>query len=330
MIFTMASAKFQGGKYHTATEVKAHFRHDDISVESRKVASRGNPNIDIAKSHMNKSLLGLTYEQMCEKYDERIAQLDATTNTNHRKDRVTLQNIEIPVPRELNRNLYNKWFCKVAEILCRVYGSENFIDGQIHYDEEHKYIDAETEELVTSRVHAHFSIVPEIKGVLNCKKMSSRSNMRQLNTAIDNMTKVLFGCSFMTGEKTKSRHTIDELKNRSNQLALERREQNCKQQEQTIAKAEKSLLESKMAIGEQEQAIERKMANLGEYERLGEDYYNRARNLYNSLEHEDKEFRDNKAKLYNQSLNSIAELHTELDQSLLPLSHRKKQKERSL
>lgn len=326
----MASAKFQGGKYHTATEVKAHFRHDDISVERRKIASRGNPNIDVTKSHLNKSLLGLTYEQMCEKYDERIAQLDATTNTNHRKDRVTLQNIEIPVPRELNRNSYNKWFVKVAEILCSMYGQMNFVDGQIHWDEEHEYISADTGEVVTSRVHAHYSIIPEMKGVLNCKKMSGRANMKKLNKAIEDMTQKEFGCSFMTGEKTKSCHTIDELKNRSNQLALERREQNCKQQEQMIAEAEKSLLESKMAISEQEQAIERKIANLGEYERLGEDYYNRARNLYNSLEHEDKEFRDNKAKLYNQSLNNIAELHTKLDESLLPQAHRKKQKERSL
>ena len=46
----MASAKFQGGKYHNASEVKAHFRHDDISVQSRKIAARTNPNIDISKS----------------------------------------------------------------------------------------------------------------------------------------------------------------------------------------------------------------------------------------------------------------------------------------
>lgn len=326
----MASAKFQGGKYHTATEVKAHFRHDDISVESRKVASRGNQNIDVTKSHLNKSLLGLTYEQMCEKYDKRIAQLDAITNTNHRKDRVTLQNIEIPVPRELDRNLYNKWFVKVAEILCSMYGQMNFVDGQIHWDEEHEYVSADTGEVVTSRVHAHYSIIPEVKGVLNCKKMSGRANMKKLNKAIEDMTQKEFGCSFMTGEKTKSCHTIDELKNRSNQLALERREQNCKQQEQTIAEAEKSLLESKMAISEQEQAIERKMANLSEYERLGADYYNRAKLLFDSLSREDEAFKANKEKLYRQSLERIQKIHAELNESLLPQAHRKKQKERSL
>ena len=292
--------------------------------------SRGNPNIDVTKSHLNKSLLGLTYEQMCEKYDKRIAQLDAITNTNHRKDRVTLQNIEIPVPRELDRNLYNKWFVKVAEILCSMYGQMNFVDGQIHWDEEHEYVSADTGEVVTSRVHAHYSIIPEVKGVLNCKKMSGRANMKKLNKAIEDMTQKEFGCSFMTGEKTKSCHTIDELKNRSNQLALERREQNCKQQEQTIAEAEKSLLESKMAISEQEQAIERKMANLSEYERLGADYYNRAKLLFDSLSREDEAFKANKEKLYRQSLERIQKIHAELNESLLPQAHRKKQKERSL
>lgn len=326
----MASCKFEGGKYHTATEAKAHFRHDDIDVESRRIAAKGNPNIDVTKSNLNRSLLGLTYEQMCQKYDERIAQLDATTNTNRRKDRVTLQNIEIPVPAELDRRYYNKWFIRVAELLCDLYGRANFIEGQIHYDEEHEYISSETGELVTSRVHAHYSIVPEVEGVLNSKKMSSRTNMRKLNTAVHNMTRVLFGCSFMTGEKTKSRQTVDELKNKSNQLALEQREQRCKQKEQMIEEAEKGLLENKKMICAQEQATERKMAILSEYERLGTDYYNRAMNLYNSLERENKEFRDNKAKLYNQSLKNISDLHIKLDESLLPQPHRRKQKERSL
>lgn len=326
----MASCKFEKGKYHTATEAKAHFRHDDISIESRRIAAKGNPNIDITKSHLNRSLLGLTYEEMCEKYDKRIAYLDATTNTNRRKDRVTIQNIEVPVPVELDKNLYNKWFVKVAEILCSMYGSENFIDGQIHYDEEHEYIDVQTEELVTSRVHAHFSIVPEQNGVLNCKKMSGRANMRKLNSAVDNMTKALFGCSFMTGEKKKSRQTVDELKNESNRLALQQREQKCEQRESAALEAENRLLQSKQAVSEQEQEVEQKMALIGEYERLGANYYNRAKNLFNSLEREDKEFQANKAKLYNQSLKRIDELHTELDESLLPHTSRQRERQKSL
>lgn len=326
----MASCKFEKGKYHTATEAKAHFRHDDISIESRRIAAKGNPNIDVTKSHLNRSLCGLTYREMCEKYDKRIAYLDATTNTNKRKDRVTVQNIEVPVPAELDKNLYNKWFVKVAQILCSMYGSENFIDGQIHYDEEHEYISVETGELTVSRVHAHFSLVPEQNGVLNCKKMSGRANMRKLNSAVDNMTKALFGCSFMTGEKTKSRQTVDELKNKSNRLALQQREQKCEQRESAVAEAEKSLLQREDEVGRREQAVEQKTANLDKYEQLAGDYYNRARNIFNSLEQEDKEFQANKAKLYHQSLQRIDELHTELDESLLPLPHRSRQREKQI
>lgn len=326
----MASAKFEGGKYHTATEVKAHLRHDDITPEEREIAARNNPHIDITKSHLNKSLLGLTYVQMCEKYDKRISALDETTNKNKRKDRVTLQNIEVPVPEGLDRKNYNRWFIKVAEIMCSMYGSENFIDGQIHYDEEHEYIDAETHEKRMSRVHMHASIVPEVKGQLNCKKMSGRANMKKLNNEIEKMTKAEFGCSFMTGTKKKSRQTIDELKNKSNRLALEQREQRCEQREQAVAEAENSLLQRRKEVSEREQALEKKAAHLGEYEQLGVNYFNRAKNLYNSLENEDENFKANKANLYKQSLKRIGELHTKLDESLLPQPNKKKQKERSL
>lgn len=329
-MMNMASAKFEGGKYHTATEAKAHMRHDDITPEARKIAAKNNPHIDVTKSNLNKSLLGLTYEQMCQKYDNRIAMLDETSNKNKRKDRVTLQNIEVPVPTDLERKKYNKWFIRVAEIMCDLYGGENFIDGQIHYDEEHEYIDAETHEKRMSRVHMHASIVPEIKGQLNCKKMSGRANMKKLNNEIEKMTQNEFSCSFMTGEKKKSRQTIDELKNKSNRLALEQREQRCEQREQAVAEAENSLLQRRKEVSEREQALEKKAAHLGEYEQLGVNYFNRAKNLYNSLENEDENFKANKANLYKQSLKRIGELHTKLDESLLPQPNKKKQKERSL
>lgn len=326
----MASAKFEGGKYHTATEAKAHMRHDDITPKARKIAAKNNPQIDVTKSHLNKSLLGLTYEQMCEKYDNRISELDATTNKNKRKDRVTLQNIEVPVPAGLDRKKYNKWFIRVAEIMCQLYGYRNFIDGQIHYDEEHEYVHAETKELVTSRVHSHFSIVPEVNGQLNCKKMSGRANMKKLNNEIEKMTQTEFGCNFMTGEKKKSRQTVDELKNKSNRLALEQREKNCEKREQAVAEAENSILQRETEISGREDVVEQKVANLDRYEQLGIEYYNRARNLFHCLEREDEKFKGNKAKLYNQSLKRIDALYTELDESLLPQMHKRKQKERSL
>jgi len=295
----MASCKFEGGKYHGGTESKAHMRHDDITPESRKIASKKNEHIDVTKSYLNKSLLGLTYEQMCEKYDKRISMLDATTNTNKRKDRVTLQNIEVPVPKALERGSYNKWFVRVATILSQMYGADNFIDAQIHYDEEHEYIDANTHELTMSRVHSHYSIVPEINGVLNCKKMSGRANMKKLNKAVEDMTQADFGCAFMTGSKMKSRQTVDELKNESSRLEEQERI-NQLQADESALEAEKSEFEAHRAL--QAQALQERGANLDKkqiqldsfsdraYEIFcdAKDCYDKSKKLYDTLDAETK------------------------------------------
>ncbi|MCX4297909.1 MAG: plasmid recombination protein [Lachnospiraceae bacterium] len=216
----MASCKFEGGKYKMPTEVKAHFRHNDISPEMRVIAKKKNKHIDLDKCKYNFSILGLSYEERCKKYDERIAYLDYHGNTNKRKDRVTAQCIEIPVPADLPRDRYREWFLRIAEMLRAKYGEENFIDADIHYDEEHEYRDAETKELVVSRVHGHFIFVPEISGKLNCKQMTLRKNMKALNREIDIMTKDEFGCSFMSGKKTKSLKKVEELKQESENAEL--------------------------------------------------------------------------------------------------------------
>jgi hypothetical protein len=230
----MASLKFEGGKCHGATEVKAMMRHSDIAPESRKKAAKGNAHIDVAKSTLNKSLFGLTYEQQCAKYDSRIAKLDATTNKNKRKDRVTYQGVEVAVPDGLERKFYNKFFINVAKILIDEVGAENFIEGDIHYDEEHEYIDAQTKELTTSRVHCHYGLVPEYDGQLNAQKLYSRATMRRLNKKIDEMTQREFGCKFMTGEKTKSKQTVDELKNASARLMAEREKQMAEREKKQL------------------------------------------------------------------------------------------------
>lgn len=312
----MASAKFQGGKYHNASEVKAHFRHDDISVQSRKIAARTNPNIDISKSPMNRALLGLTYKQLCKKYDERIALLDSTTNSNKRKDRVTLQNIEIPVPKDLERCNYNSWFIKVAEILIAFYGKDNFMDGQIHYDEEHEYIDAQTNESIISRVHAHFSIVPEIDGVLNAKQMVSRTAMKKLNQAIEKMTIENYGCSFMTGEKKKSVQTVEELKTLS--------------ERKRFAQREKAILEAEKKLSDKEKILDERMALLTEYTTQGENFYNGAYNLFLALSRESQDFQEEKQKLYGGSFSRLKQKQVELNESLLPHSGMKKEKQKSL
>lgn len=216
----MASCKFEGGKYKGASEVKAHFRHNDIDPEKRKIAKKKNKDIDLEKCQYNFSILGLSYEERCKKYDDRIKYLDKNGNTNKRKDRVTAQCIEIPVPAGLPRDKYHDWFMRIAELLRAKYGEENFIDADVHYDEEHEYRDPETRELVVSRVHGHFMIIPEIKGKLNCKQMTLRKNMKELNREVDVMTQAEFGCSFLTGTKKKSTKKVEELKQESEYAEL--------------------------------------------------------------------------------------------------------------
>lgn len=216
----MASCKFEGGKYKGAAEVKAHFRHNDIDSEKRKIAKKKNKDIDLAKCKDNFNILGLSYEKRCKKYDDRIKYLDKNGNTNKRKDRVTAQCIEIPVPAGLPRDKYHDWFLRIAELLRAKYGEENFIDADIHYDEEHEYRDPETRELVVSRVHGHYMIIPEVDGKLNCKKMTLRKNMKELNREVDVMTQAEFGCSFLSGTKKKSTKKVEELKQESEYAEL--------------------------------------------------------------------------------------------------------------
>lgn len=211
----MASCKFEGGKCKGTPDAKAHMRHNDISPERRAIARKGNKHIDPGRSKYNFSILGLSYEECAKKYDDRIADLDSHGNTNRRKDRVTMQIIEVPVPADLPRNQYKKWFAKVTKFLIKKYGKINFVECYVHYDEEHTYRNPETKELVWSRVHMHFMFIPVSDGKLNAKKLSLRKNMKALNREVDDMTQAEFGCSFMTGTKKKSVKSVEQLKQES-------------------------------------------------------------------------------------------------------------------
>lgn len=216
----MASCKFQNGKYKLPQEVKAHFRHNDITPERRAIAKKGNVHIDLEKSKYNFSIMGRSYEESCQFYDARIQYLDSHGNKNKRKDRVTAISVEIPVPADLPRNQYNNWFRRLADLLIKKYGEENFIEGYIHYDEEHEYRNPETMEIQVSRIHGHFVFIPEVDGKLNAKQLTLRKNMKILNREVDQMTQQEFGCDFMNGSKKKSVKSVEQLKQESEYAEL--------------------------------------------------------------------------------------------------------------
>lgn len=208
----MASVKWQGGKYHGAGEAKAHFRHDE--KEQRMKHEHANEHINKELTKFNYSMYGLSYEEMCEKYDERIAELDAT-GTNKRKDRTTLQSLEVPAPEGLPPDKRPAWFRRVHEIIVGFYGERNVIEGHVHVDEVHEYIDAETHRKRVSCEHLHEGVIPVVDGVLNGKKFSSRANINRLNKAVDEMSQKEFGVSFHTGKGGKSTKPVEQLKQES-------------------------------------------------------------------------------------------------------------------
>ena len=308
----MASLKFEGGKCHGATQAKAMMRHSDITPESRRKATKGNPHIDVSKSHLNKSLLGLTYKQQCKRYDDRIALLDATTNKNKRKDRVTYQAVEVAVPEDLPRNLYNRFFINVAQILIDEVGIDNYICGDIHYDEEHEYLDANTKELATSRVHAHFGFIPEYKGQLNAQRFYSRATMRRLNKKIDEMSQREFGCKFMTGEKRRSRQTVDELKNESARLMAEQENQQLQADNQRLkqenATLENSLIEKHKEVDTIKSQLETEIAEFKRYRALEQQRIDSER----QYSEEQKQMADSKLQIIKALYDKMLALHNKL------------------
>lgn len=207
----MASVNFMKCKGSAGA---ALMRHCD--TEKRLAAGHSNPDIDKSKTADN-VILGVdgkagTFEAAVQKYQARIGQLDATTNGNHRKDRVTLFALEAPAPAGLNESQAVEW-CKHAWVkLQEQYRPINCIAGYVHVDEQHEYVDRG--KVRTSRVHLHAFVVPEVRGQLNGKKFSSKTAMQALNRELDTMSIEEFGKPFLTGEKARKR-SVESLKEES-------------------------------------------------------------------------------------------------------------------
>lgn len=261
----MASVDFM--KLHGATETKARMAHCD--KEER--AKHEHTNKDIRKDLIATNVqLKRSYSETCQAYDDRIASLDACEGANKRKDRVTCFGLEIPFPADLDASKGIEWSSKVLTLIQRQYGSENLMQGYIHRDEVHDYVDAETGEKRTSRNHIHVFVVPEHNGKLNGKWFSSKSNMTKLNNSIQAMTRDDYGCDFMDGTKRKSKAEVEDLKNKSQYKALEadlraqydrKADLLAKEQEnalKTILERSRLLDEREEKLDEREKALDRR------------------------------------------------------------------------
>lgn len=214
----MASAGFEGGKHKGGTAAKAQFRHN--AKDTREVGKHKNEHLNVSMTRLNTAVVGLSYAELCQKYDTRIQTLDATTNMNKRHDRVTMMSVVIPTPVELAEADQDAWFSRVYEIGTSMWGSQNMLDLVIHRDELHEYRDATSEsaELRESRVHGHMMFIPEKDGSLSANKTVTRTTIIQFNNALNEMSEREFGIKFNDGSKRKGGASVEQLKAFSEQL----------------------------------------------------------------------------------------------------------------
>ena len=200
-------------KCHGGTESKAILRHCDKDM--REQDRHKNKHIDKTKTKYNWQMFH-GYNEACERLNNKLDELDRQPKANKRKDRVTMLSLEVPAPDGLPVDKFHEWHQKVIGILQAMYGDDlYFVNSYEHVDEIHEYKDATTGKTVTSRAHGHECVVPLKDGKLNAKAFCSRRNINRLNKEIQLMTQEDYGLDFMTGEKKKSKYTVDELKTKS-------------------------------------------------------------------------------------------------------------------
>lgn len=196
--------KLKGG-----ADVARIIRHCDKLERQKSEREHANVHIDKSKSISNGQMTQRgDYKKTMAYYHQRIADLDTTTNTNHRKDRVTAFSLEVPAPENMP---INEFANIVGTRVSEMYGKQNIINLYVHQDEQHEYIDHGEKKL--SRNHIHAVVIPEIHGKLNGKQFSSKSNMKRLNALIDKDCRQR-GFIFMTGAEPRKK-SVEELKRAS-------------------------------------------------------------------------------------------------------------------
>lgn len=190
----------------------ASLRHCDR--ELREEAVHTNRHIDTEKTQEN--IQYATYDETVNRMRNRIECLDATTNANIRADRVEVFESTIPVPASVKDD--EAYMEDVAKVYEEKFGAENVLNCYLHRDEVHEYIDHGTTR--ESLRHIHVFTIPEKDGQLNCRSVTSRENLIDLNRRLDEMSREKYHVPFLTG-KGVNRDTVEQLKSQSEKEAVE-------------------------------------------------------------------------------------------------------------
>lgn len=230
------------------------------SADTRPEHLHENPHIQVEKIKDNWSIgEAKTYTERCKRLNDRLNELDSTTNKNKRSDRCEMFGLEAPIPKDLPADKVVEWCKRYHKHMCDFFGEKNVIYSEVHVDEVHDYKNAETGKWETSRIHIHMGIVPEIGGQINSKKVLARSNIFKMHDLEEEFTQKEFGIRYQDGSKKKSRDTVGALKNKS--LKLENEEL---QEQNTELKRTRKQLRADIVLKQSELAQIQTKINQGQ------------------------------------------------------------------
>lgn len=189
-----------------------------IQHNKREHSRYSNEDIDLSKTRLNTTMEQKTADECYQYFKDRLNELDNTTNTNFRKDRVEAIGIEFTIPSEVDSSKFEEF---AYRYLCDKYGKENIISADCHRDEVHDYID--NGEVKKSLEHIHAVVIPvDNNGKLNAKKvMGNKIEMKQMQKEFNELVFKEFGIKYQKGTVPKKK-TVEELK-RSSEVELSER-----------------------------------------------------------------------------------------------------------
>lgn len=189
-------------------------KHCDQTFRSDPTRQHSNIDIDPSKSYQNQNFTGMTWKESKDKWEKRLEELDKTTNTNMREDRVELTSLEMPIPLGMTNDKAKELFQDFYDICKEKFGEENIISATSHFDEIAPYMDAKDGNIKVSRPHIHVQVVPEVNGKLNNKEFSSLANIMKMNQDIEKLCNEKYHIKFNTGDIPR-RQTTKQLKRNS-------------------------------------------------------------------------------------------------------------------
>lgn len=251
-------------------ELKPLLRHNDREIRLKTNHSNMDINKDLT---MNNSQMASSYEEVCKRYDDMLADLDSRPNKpNTRIDRVTAYAIEGVLPEGAYSDSAKReqWVQGIQDIIHKNYPEAEFLGTYFHFDEIHTYTDVRTGECVESKPHMHMFVIPivgegEEAKLCSAKFFPTPLSMKKFHVDVDNLTMEIFHVHYMDGSQKKSLGSVEELKVKSAKKDIVRLQKEAleleyvvrnmqaeiRQQERLLAEREADLMErEQMAMSE--------------------------------------------------------------------------------